>query len=83
MTEILVDGRGLTCAMLTAKIWKELRNMGPGDAAQIIATNPGSLKDVPAQIKNLGLEIVGQETVPSFTGSGYEAEYHYYVRRLS
>jgi tRNA 2-thiouridine synthesizing protein A len=83
MTEILIDGRGMTCAMLTAKIWKALRGIGTGDIARIIATNPGSLRDVPAQIKNLGLEIVRQETISSSTGSGDETEYHYYVRRLS
>lgn len=82
MRELVIDGRGLTCAMLTAKIWKELQRVQRGDAARIIATNPGSLKDVPAQIRNLGLEVVEQEIVDASLGSN-DKEYHYYVRRLS
>jgi len=82
MSEFVIDGRGLTCAMLTTKIWRELRRVRGGDAAQIIATNPGSLKDVPAQIRNLGLEVVKQDIINASNGLN-EKEYHYYVRRLS
>lgn len=80
MSELMIDGRGLTCAMLTARIWRELRRVQSGGAARIIADNPGSLKDVPAQIRNLGLGVVKQEIVNS---SNVSKEYHYYVRRLS
>ncbi|MDP6459519.1 MAG: sulfurtransferase TusA family protein [Candidatus Hydrothermarchaeota archaeon] len=83
MSEFVIDGRGLTCAMLTTKIWKELRMVQGRDAARIIADNPGSLKDVPAQIRNLGLEVVEQEIVDAPNGAHDTKEYHYYVRRLN
>lgn len=79
-----IDCRGLTCVMVTAKVWKELSKIRIGETAIIITTNPGSQKDVPAQIKSLGLEIFKQEIIKNSKSSEKEnfEEFYYYVRRL-
>ncbi len=80
-----IDGRGLSCAMLTAKVWREWRNARVGDEVNIITTNEGSEKDIPAQLRSLGSELVKKEVFERASvvnGRKYNKEYHYHARRL-
>lgn len=84
-TAVTIDGRGLTCAMLTARVWREFPRIQVGGTADIVTTNPGSEKDVPAQVKNLGSEVIEAKILdkPGVVNSKkYDKEYHYYIRRL-
>ncbi len=76
----IIDGRGLTCTMLTAKVWREWSKIKVGEEVDIITTNEGSEKDIPAQMRSLGAEIINKPCVVN--GKKYDKEYHYHVRRL-
>lgn len=81
----VIDGRGLTCTMLTAKVWREWSKIKVGEEVDIITTNEGSEKDIPAQMRSLGAEIINKEFLHTpcvVNGKKYDKEYHYHVRRL-
>jgi len=68
-----VDARGLSCPMPIVKTAKVVRTMAPGELVELIATDPGSVKDVVAWCRTTGNELVEQ----SVDG----AEFRFVVRR--
>ncbi len=64
MTEIqiqatqVLDVSGLLCPMPVVKLAKEFRAMAPGQVLQLIATDRGSIADIPAWAGSTGNELL-------------------------
>ncbi|GAB6049273.1 sulfurtransferase TusA family protein [Hydrogenophilus islandicus] len=58
-----LDARGLNCPMPIVKTKKTLSGMASGQILKVIATDPGSVKDMEAFAKQTGNQLVesGQE----------------------
>jgi TusA-related sulfurtransferase len=54
----LLDARGLMCPMPVVKAGKEMRAMAPGEVLKILATDRGSIADVPAWASDAGHELL-------------------------
>ena len=50
----LVDASGLSCPMPVVKAAKEMRGLEPGQVLKIVATDHGSLADIPAWAEDTG-----------------------------
>jgi tRNA 2-thiouridine synthesizing protein A len=55
-----VDARGLSCPMPIVKTAQAIRSMPSGALLELLATDPGSVKDVEAWSKTTGNELVEQ-----------------------
>ncbi len=53
-----LDLCGLNCPLPTLRASKALAAMEPGQVLHVIATDPGTTKDLPAFIKNSGNELL-------------------------
>lgn len=54
----LLDASGLSCPMPVVKAGKEIRTMSPGQVLKIVATDRGSLADIPAWAEDTGNELI-------------------------
>lgn len=54
----VLDASGLSCPMPVVKAGKEMRTLGPGQVLKIIATDRGSLADIPAWAEDTGNELL-------------------------
>jgi TusA-related sulfurtransferase len=54
----LVDASGLSCPMPVVKAAKEMRTLAPGQVLKIVATDHGSLADIPAWAEDTGNELL-------------------------
>lgn len=56
---VVVDARGVSCPgpILAAK--KQIGGVGVGNVMQVLATDSGTLKDIPAWCKKMGHEYLG------------------------
>jgi tRNA 2-thiouridine synthesizing protein A len=54
----LLDARGLLCPMPVVKAGKEIRDLEPGQVLKILATDRGSVADVPAWAEDTGHELL-------------------------
>lgn len=70
---VTVDARGLSCPMPIVKTAQAIKTVEPGQVLEVLATDPGSVKDFAAWCKSTGNELVDQ------TSDG--AEYHFVIRR--
>ena len=68
-----VDARGLSCPMPIVKTAQVMRLLEPGRAIELLATDPGSIKDVAAWCRTTGNVLVDQ------TSDG--ALYRFVIRR--
>jgi tRNA 2-thiouridine synthesizing protein A len=57
---ITVDARGLNCPMPIVKTAQAVRAMASGDTLEVLATDPGSVKDFAAWSKSTGNELLEQ-----------------------
>lgn len=55
-----VDARGLSCPLPIVRTAQAVKGMASGDLVEVLATDPGSLKDFAAWSKSTGNEIVEQ-----------------------
>jgi tRNA 2-thiouridine synthesizing protein A len=55
-----VDARGLSCPMPIVKTAQAIRPMGSGALLEVLATDPGSVKDFAAWSRSTGHELVEQ-----------------------
>ncbi len=55
-----IDAKGLSCPMPIVKTAQAIKSMGPGQLLEVLATDPGSVKDFAAWSKTTGNEIVEQ-----------------------
>ncbi|MFZ5853392.1 MAG: sulfurtransferase TusA family protein [Chloroflexota bacterium] len=53
-----VDARGLSCPMPIVKTAQAMKTVGPGALLEVLATDPGSVKDFTAWAKTTGHELV-------------------------
>uniref|UniRef100_A0A7C4H7M5 UPF0033 domain-containing protein n=1 Tax=Thermofilum pendens TaxID=2269 RepID=A0A7C4H7M5_THEPE len=57
----VLDTSGLSCPMPVVKTAKEISQVPVGGILKVIATDPGSLSDIPAWAKSQGHEVVKVE----------------------
>jgi len=69
----LVDARGLSCPMPIVKTAQAIRTVPSGAFVEVLATDPGSVKDFAAWARTTGNELVEQ------TSDG--AVYRFVLRR--
>ncbi len=55
-----VDARGLSCPMPIVKTAQAMKTVSPGALLEVLATDPGSVKDFAAWAKTTGNELVEQ-----------------------
>jgi tRNA 2-thiouridine synthesizing protein A len=55
-----VDAKGLSCPMPIVKTAQAIKTVGPGALIEVLATDPGSVKDFAAWSKSTGNPIVEQ-----------------------
>ena len=71
--DLFVDARGLSCPMPIVKTAKAAKGLAPGAVLELMATDPGSVKDVAAWCRSTGNELIEQ------TSDG--AVYRFVIRR--
>lgn len=54
-----LDVRGLFCPMPIVKLVEEVKKHTIGTVIEVLATDPGTLADIPAWAKSSGNEVVG------------------------
>ena len=54
-----LDARGLNCPLPILRTKKSMNGMAAGEILKIVATDPGSVKEMEAYAKQTGHEIVG------------------------
>ena len=69
----MIDARGLSCPMPIVKTAQAVKGIPSGAAVELVATDPGSVKDIAAWCRATGNELVEQ------TSDG--AVYHFVIRR--
>jgi tRNA 2-thiouridine synthesizing protein A len=57
-TAAVLDARGLSCPMPIVKTAKAMKELEPGQVLKLIATDRGSLADVPAWAESTGNELL-------------------------
>jgi tRNA 2-thiouridine synthesizing protein A len=55
-----VDARGLSCPMPIVKTAQAIKTVASGELIELLATDPGSVKDIAAWSRTTGNEIVEQ-----------------------
>ncbi len=53
-----LDARGLLCPMPVVKVSQVIKEVPEGGILEVLATDPGSLSDIPAWAKSQGHEII-------------------------
>jgi len=57
-----VDARGLSCPMPIVKTAQQVKTLAPGQLLEVLATDPGSVKDFAAWARSTGNSLVEQST---------------------
>ncbi|HEY6609149.1 MAG TPA: sulfurtransferase TusA family protein [Candidatus Limnocylindria bacterium] len=57
-----LDARGLACPMPIVKTAQAIAGLATGELLEVLATDPGSLKDFAAWSRSTGHELVEQAT---------------------
>lgn len=68
-----LDCKNLSCPLPILRTKKAMDTMSSGQVLKMIATDPGSVTDIPAWSRSTGNELVGQEH------EGHE--YVYYLKK--
>ncbi len=58
MTAIVLDTKGLNCPLPILKAKKAMRDVPAGGVLQVLATDPGALKDFEAFCRTTGNQLV-------------------------
>ena len=61
MADQVLDAKGLNCPLPILRANKTLAGMPAGNTLEIVATDPGSIKDFEAFCRTTGNELVEQE----------------------
>ncbi len=59
MTAHLLDAKGLVCPLPVLRAKKALREVAPGEVLEVLATDPGSVKDFQAFCEVTRSELLG------------------------
>jgi tRNA 2-thiouridine synthesizing protein A len=54
----VLDAKGLLCPMPVVKTAKAMKSLEPGQVLQLVATDRGSVADIPAWAEQTGNELV-------------------------
>lgn len=57
-----LDATGLTCPEPVMLLHKVMREIGPGDCVEVIATDPSTQRDIPKFCQFLNHRLLRQET---------------------
>ncbi|HQS99981.1 MAG: response regulator SirA [Hydrogenophilales bacterium 16-64-46] len=68
-----LDARGMNCPLPILRTKKALTDLGQGDTLAVVATDPGSLKDMQAFCKQTGHELV--------SSSEKQGEFEFLIRK--
>ncbi len=68
-----LDARGLNCPLPILRTKKSMNGMAAGDVLKVIATDPGSVKDMEAYAKQTGHEIVDS--------ADSDGEFTFYIKK--
>jgi tRNA 2-thiouridine synthesizing protein A len=60
--KVKVDASGLSCPMPILKAAQAIKGVQTGDLVEVVATDPGSVKDFEAWARSTGNALVEQET---------------------
>jgi tRNA 2-thiouridine synthesizing protein A len=60
IVDVTVDARGLNCPMPIVKTAQAVKVLASGQTVEVLATDPGSIKDFAAWSKSTGNELVEQ-----------------------
>ena len=55
-----IDARGLSCPMPIVKTAQAIKTIPPGDIIEVLATDPGSVKDFAAWSRSTGNDLIEQ-----------------------
>ncbi len=58
----IIDARGLSCPMPIVKTAQAVRALASGAVVELLATDPGSIKDVAAWCRATGNELIEQSS---------------------
>lgn len=58
-----LDARGLNCPLPILRTKKAIATLASGDALEVVATDPGSMKDLDAFCKQTGHTMLSSEQV--------------------
>ncbi|MEM7023524.1 MAG: sulfurtransferase TusA family protein [Pseudomonadota bacterium] len=61
MTDTVLDARGLKCPLPVLRARKAMQGLAPGDVLQVLATDPGSVKDMEAFCEATGHTLIGRD----------------------
>ncbi len=62
MADQTVDAKGLNCPLPILRAKKALQSLGAGGTIEVLATDPGSVKDFQAFCRTTGNELVESST---------------------
>jgi tRNA 2-thiouridine synthesizing protein A len=62
MADQTLDAKGLNCPLPILRAKKALQTMAPGSTLEVLATDPGSVKDFQAFCRTTGNELVESTT---------------------
>ena len=65
-----LDARGLLCPLPVIRTQDKVRRMPVGATLEVVATDAGTLQDIPAWCRVHGHELVASETVENESGGG-------------
>lgn len=73
MAETVLDTRGLSCPLPVLRARKAMQKLAPGALLRVLATDPGTVKDMQAFCRASGHELVASRT--------QEDEFHFLLRK--
>ena len=75
-----LDARGLLCPLPVIRTQDKVRRMPVGATLEVIATDAGTLQDIPAWCRVHGHELMTSETVENESGGGLVYRFRIQVR---
>jgi len=61
MADATLDAKGMNCPLPILKAKKALKELPPGGTLEIVATDPGAVKDFGAFCRTTGNELIEQD----------------------
>jgi len=65
-----LDVRGLLCPLPVIRTQDRIRQLSPGTLLEVIATDPGTMEDIPAWCRVHGHEMMAAEALEEDTARG-------------
>jgi TusA-related sulfurtransferase len=65
-----LDARGLLCPLPVIRTQDRIRTLQPGELLEVIATDPGTMQDIPSWCRVHGHQLLAVDTVDDESGGG-------------